>query len=160
MIRRCNGVSCVNFYFSLFRTNGKKWHVDKNGFHTVMAVFSKVLFWKLLDHSYIQSSFSAITRHINNNVLKDTLQLRILRTWINIRANSFTNKNDQLHKIPSLHVKEIAPKKMTFCLFICVFIGIFFRFRCNLFFLCLLIFYGSWSSFTSFKSFFVGTSKI
>ena len=29
--------------------------------------------------------FSTITRHIDNG----TLQLKILRTWINVRANSF-----------------------------------------------------------------------
>ena len=46
-------------------------------------------FWKLLDHSYVQSPFSTNTRHINNNILKDTIQFVILRTWINMRAKSF-----------------------------------------------------------------------
>ena len=48
-------------------------------------------FWKLLDHNYVQSSFSRITRHIGNSVLKDTLLLKILQTWIKISANSFIN---------------------------------------------------------------------
>ena len=56
---------------------------------TVMAFFPKVAFWKLLDHSYVQSSFSINTRHIENSILKDTLQLNIFRTWINLRATSF-----------------------------------------------------------------------
>ena len=44
---------------------------------------------KLLDHSYVQSSFSTNTRHFDNSILKDTLQLFILRTWNNMRAKSF-----------------------------------------------------------------------
>ena len=58
---------------------------------TVVAFFSKLAFWKLLDHSYVQSSFQIITRHIENSILKDTLQLNIFRTWINLRATSFIN---------------------------------------------------------------------
>ena len=46
-------------------------------------------FLKLLDHSYIQSSFSTNTRHIDNSILKDTLQFFMLWTWINMRAKSF-----------------------------------------------------------------------
>ena len=56
---------------------------------TVMAFFSKLAFWKLLDHSYVQSSFQIIMRHIENSILKDTLQLNIFRTWINLHATSF-----------------------------------------------------------------------
>ena len=54
---------------------------------TVMVIFSKVLIRKLLHHSYEKSFFSTITRHINNSILKDTLRLKILWTWIKIRAN-------------------------------------------------------------------------
>ena len=39
-----------------------------------MVFFSKVAFWKLLDHSNIQSSFPIITRHIENSILKDTAE--------------------------------------------------------------------------------------
>ena len=56
---------------------------------TVMVIFLKVPFWKLLDHNYIQSSFSTIARYIDNSILKETLKLKILRTWIKIHANSF-----------------------------------------------------------------------
>ena len=35
---------------------------------TVMVIISKVLFCKLFDHSYIQSSFSTITRHIDRHL--------------------------------------------------------------------------------------------
>ena len=52
---------------------------------TVMVLFWKVPFWKLLDHNCIQSSFSTIARYSDNS--KDTLQLNILRTLIKKRAN-------------------------------------------------------------------------
>ena len=56
---------------------------------TVMTIFSKLSLWKLLYHNYVQSFFSTVTRHIDQRILKDTLQLKILRTWIKIRTNSF-----------------------------------------------------------------------
>ena len=56
---------------------------------TVMVIFSKVAFWKLLDHCYVQSLISTITRHIDNNILKDTQQFYILWTWMNMRTKSF-----------------------------------------------------------------------
>ena len=43
---------------------------------TVMVIFPKVLFWKLLDLNYIQSSFSTFARYIDSGILKDTLQLK------------------------------------------------------------------------------------
>ena len=68
----------VLIFIFLLRTDGKKGHLDQNDFHTVVVVFSKVLFWKLLDHSYVQSSFLTIMMHIDNSILKNTLQLKIL----------------------------------------------------------------------------------
>ena len=73
----------------LFRINDKKGRLDENDFRYCHGIFSKVAFWKLLYHSYVQSSFPIITRHIENSILKDTLQLNIFRTWINLRATSF-----------------------------------------------------------------------
>ena len=68
-------------------------------------VLFKESFWKLLDHIYLQSSFSTIMRHSDNSILKDTVQLKILRRWINIRVNSFIktektswNKNRKLNR--------------------------------------------------------------
>ena len=89
-----NGMKMQRFsvcYIFLFRTSGKKGHLDENEFHTVMVVFPRAPFWKFLDRSFVQSSFSTIIRHIDNSILKDTLQLKILRTWIKIgsRSNSF-----------------------------------------------------------------------
>ena len=75
------------FIILLFRINGKNGHLNVNNFRQYYGNFLKVLFWKLLDYSYVQSSFSAIMRHIDNSSLKYPLQLKIL--WINIRVNSF-----------------------------------------------------------------------
>ena len=38
-------------------------------FATVMVIFSDASFWMLLDSNYVQSSFSAISRHIGNSKL-------------------------------------------------------------------------------------------
>ena len=87
MVWRCHGIPRVIF---LFRSNGKKGHLDKNDFrHCNGNFFSKVAFWKLLDHSYVQSPFSTNTRHIDNSILKDTTLFSILRTSMNMRAKSF-----------------------------------------------------------------------
>ena len=56
---------------------------------TVMEIAVKVAFWNLFDHSNVQSPFSTITRQIDNNTLKDTLQSYFLETWINMHAKSF-----------------------------------------------------------------------
>lgn len=62
-------------------------------------------FWKLLGRSYVQSSFSTHVRHIENITLKCTLQLMILGTWFNTRANSLIKSwvnimNQKLTKVP------------------------------------------------------------
>ena len=79
---------------------------------TVMAFFSKVAFWKLLDHSYVQSSFQIITRHIENSILKDTLQLNIFLTWINLRATSFikTSMNMKQKSMTVPRKRSVAQK--------------------------------------------------
>ena len=58
---------------------------------TVMVITSEVPFWRLLGFSYVQSSFSIITRHIENGIWKILYSWRskILQTWINILANYF-----------------------------------------------------------------------
>ena len=37
--------------FFLFKTNGKKWHMDEKDFRHYYGNISKVPFWKLLDYS-------------------------------------------------------------------------------------------------------------
>ena len=86
IVWRCHGIPRV-CYFCLEPTLRKDAWMRTTSV-AVMAFFSKVAFWTLLDHSNIQSSFPIITRHIENSILKDTLQLIIFRTWINLSASS------------------------------------------------------------------------
>ena len=79
---------CSFLFFCLEPTLGKDAWMRATSTN-VMVIFSKMPFWKLLGHNYIQSSFSTISRCIDNSILKDTLQLKILRTWIKICANLF-----------------------------------------------------------------------
>ena len=72
-------------------------------------------FWKLIDHSYVQSPFSAITKHIDNCILEDTLQFYILRTWINMRTKSFIKTSVTSLKRKSIKVpgkRRAAQKSM------------------------------------------------
>ena len=52
-----------------------------------------MLFWKLLDHRYVQSSFSTFTRHIDNSISKTPYSWRCyvhgstyvpMLSWVNI----------------------------------------------------------------------------
>ena len=77
----------VHFYF-LFRTNIRN---DTWMRMTSLTVgkFLRVPLCKLLDDSYVESSFSTITRRIVNSILKVTLQLKIWPALISLRGNSF-----------------------------------------------------------------------
>ena len=109
-------------FLIFFRTNGVKVHLDKNDVQHCYGNFSKVSSWKLLDHSYVRSSFSTIMKHMDNSILKDTLQVEILRSWIKLRVSSFIkNWEDimkwkskslpqKLHKNPCLHVEQNCTK--------------------------------------------------
>ena len=94
----------VYCYYFCFEPAVRKDARMRRTFVTVMVFFSKVAFWKLLDHCYVQISSSIITRHIENSVLKDNLQSNVLRTWINLRAKSFiktsVNMKQKLMKVP------------------------------------------------------------
>ena len=63
--------------------------LDENNFRHYYGIFFGSTILKLLDHSYVQSSFAAITRHLDNGIWSDVLQLKILRTWI---TNFFLSK--------------------------------------------------------------------
>ena len=106
--RKMSWYSLCTFLFFCLKPTVRKDTWRSTIFVTVMVIFSKVLFWKLPYHSYVQSSVSTVTRRIENSILKDSLQLEILRTWINIRANSL--ETYQLHKNPSLHFREDCTK--------------------------------------------------
>ena len=68
------------------------------------------------------SFFSTMTKHIDNSVLKDILQFKVLPSWINIRANSFIKtsgnimkqkrclESHKLHKNLSMHFEQNCTK--------------------------------------------------
>ena len=58
-------------------------------FATAMVIFSKKPFQKIVGDNYVKALRSWLMRHIDNSILKDTLQLKILGTWINARVNYF-----------------------------------------------------------------------
>ena len=86
MVWRCHGIPYIHLYF-LFRTNGKGEHLDENNFrHSYGNYFESAILkvtWYQLCSKFILNIYEAHwQRH-----LKDTLQLKILREWINIRAS-------------------------------------------------------------------------
>ena len=58
-------------------------------FATVISIFSKVLFWMLLDHNYVQSSFVSITRQQQHFERHPFILMMIhansfIKTWVSI----------------------------------------------------------------------------
>ena len=88
MVWRCHGRPRVQCYYFCLKPTVRKDIGWERLPSQLQYFFWKVAFWKLLDHRYVQSFFSAITRHIENSILKDTLQLENLRIWINISSLS------------------------------------------------------------------------
>ena len=93
---------CNKVVLQLYSSHTSAWVFSSKFSAYFHITFSKNTFgWLLL---YAQSSFSIITRHIYNKFLKDRLQLRILRTWIKICANSFINTSLNIMKQNSTKV--------------------------------------------------------
>ena len=129
-------------------------------FVTVIACISKVLFRKLLDISCFKSYEAHWQQH-----LKDTLQLKILRTWIDIHVNFFLGKYHEVKmgegaleiisctKIWACSLKDFAPRHFTYyCIFQSRVVQIiFFIAICLLFYLLMLCV--SWYSSSASKSF-------
>ena len=112
IVWRCHGIPRV-CYFCLERTiRMDAWMRTTS---VSLAFFFEVAFWKLLDHSYIQSSFQINTRHIENSILKDTLQLNIFRTWINLRATSFMKTSVTMKQKSMSASKKIICTKIQVC---------------------------------------------
>ena len=101
---RCRGIPRVYCYYFCLEPTVRKDAWMRTISVTIVEFHLKVAFWKLLDHSYVQCSFSIIARHIENSILKDNLQLNILRTWLSLRAKSFINTlvsmKQKLMKVP------------------------------------------------------------
>ena len=89
IVWRYHDIPRVHCYYFCLKSTVRKYAWMRTTSVAVMTFLLKVAFWKLLDHSYVQSSFPIITKHIENSILKDTVKLNILQTWINLRATSF-----------------------------------------------------------------------
>ena len=93
-------------------------------FVTVKVNISKMPFWKFLNISCFQSS-QQLEAHWQQH-LKDTLLLKTVWTWVNIRVNSFLDKYDETKmgegalkiisctKIRACSLKNIAPRHFTY----------------------------------------------
>ena len=87
MIWRCHSIPSFHFYF-LFRNNGNREQMDENDFRRCYSdFFSKMSFWKYFITAmfkvFLNSYEAPWQRH-----LKEALQLKILRTWINIAVEA------------------------------------------------------------------------
>ena len=77
---------------------------------TFMVIISKLMFWKLLDFCYVQSSFSTITRHIDNGIWKILYSWRFYGHGNNIHANSLLGKYNEI-KMGEGALKVISSQK-------------------------------------------------
>ena len=75
---------------------------------TVLVIFLKVPFRKFPDYDYVNVSSHQLRNNIS--ILKDILQLKILRTWIKVHASSFikTSVNIQRRCLENYHSKKNA----------------------------------------------------
>ena len=97
--------------------------LDENNFRHYYGIFFESTILNLLDHisKFIHKNYETLwQRH-----LKDTLQLKILRTWINIGTNYFLTKfletkiDESVWKIIytiiwACSLKNIAPRHFTY----------------------------------------------
>ena len=94
--RKVRWYSAFLFFAFLFRSNNKKKHLDENDFrhgydNYFKSAVLKVTWYQLRSKSFLDNYEAHWQRH-----LKDTLQMKILRTWINIHANSFFGKYHEM----------------------------------------------------------------
>ena len=92
--------------------------MDENDFRHVYDIYFKNANLKVSWYQLF-SKFSTTARHIDNGIWR--LQLKILRTWINIRVYSFLDKYDDMkigllvaQKIRTYSLKNIAPRHFTY----------------------------------------------
>ena len=91
MVWRCHGVLCIYVHFSifLFRSNVSRGYLDESDFRHCFGNFFESALRRFPDHSWVNVSLQQSRNNIDNSILKDILQLKVLRTWIKIHANSF-----------------------------------------------------------------------
>ena len=121
--RKVPSYSMFSFFIFifLFRSNGKKEHLVRTISVRVMIIISEVPFWSTFSKFFLNNYEGHWQQH-----LKDTLQLKILRTWINIHINFFLGKYLEMKmgegaleiisctKIRACSLKNIAPEHFTY----------------------------------------------
>ena len=117
MVWRWHGISRVHCYYFCLEPTVTKDTWMRTTSVTVMVIFFKSGILKVTGSQLCSNSFATITRHIDNCVLKDTLQFGILRTWINICVKSFikTSINVTETKIDESAWKKISCAKIQAC---------------------------------------------
>ena len=105
MVWRCHGIPCFHFYVFCVEPNARKNNLMKATSVTFMTIFSEVSFWKLLDHSYVPSSFSTISMNIENGNWKTPyswksfrilINIALILSWVNIMKRKLTRKPGKL----------------------------------------------------------------
>ena len=101
MIWRCHSIPCFHFHF-LFRNNGIREQLDQND---LRRCFGNFFFRKCHSASYVESSFSTITRHLDKGIWKTLSSWRFHRhgstkvsslhqdIWLIIVCFSFSQTN-------------------------------------------------------------------
>ena len=77
----------------LFRTNGKKGHLDEKDFrHSYGNIFQNWHSESYLITAMLKVPSQQFTTHIENSkiLFKDTLQMNNLQIWINVRVKPFS----------------------------------------------------------------------
>ena len=98
---------------------------DENDSRSYYGVYFESTILKLIDHSYVQSSLARITRHFDNGIWNDALQLKIFWSWISIWTKYFLSKfvemkfDERVWKIIYMTIwacssKNIAPRHFTY----------------------------------------------
>ena len=72
-----------------------------------MVIFSTMLFWKLPDNRYVQSSFSASAKHIGKSIWETSYNWRTTDKD-HIRASSFAVKHHEME------IEEVASKIISY----------------------------------------------
>ena len=105
MVWRCHGIPFFHFYVFCVEPNARKNNLMKATSVTFMTIFSEVSFWKLLDHSYVPSSFSTISMNIENGNWKTPyswksfrilINIALILSWVNIMKRKLTRKPGKL----------------------------------------------------------------
>ena len=122
MVWRCHDIPCVYCYFS-FSNKRQKAHLDENDFHHCYGNFFRIAILKvILSQLFSKQHFE---RHHTVEDFMDLDQDRCEFFHQDLSKHNQTKvlENYQLHKNPSVHLKEhcTAQKQMAFHLFLYAF---------------------------------------